>query len=302
MKKNPKTLWLLFFTILCFNITWGQSGINNFLKPSDSLNVARRNAVIITESILFIGGVIQINKPFDGDHLNTKFHLANDKGLSLGMDKAAHIFVSYHIGSLGANALQWSGVSKENQLIYGAGMGFVFLTTVEILAGFSHDNGTSYGDIIANGIGTSLFVSQELLWKEQRITPKYSFETTDFFSLSPGQMKSRVTSEFDEQTFWMSINLYSFFKSSRIPKWLNLAVGYGSEGVDSKYKILAKKLEQPTSSYRQIYLSFDIDLTKIETKSHFLKSVFYCFNTLKIPAPTLEYSRREGVKGHILHF
>ena len=54
--------------------------------------------------------------------------------------------------------------------------------------------------------------------------------------------------------------------------------------------------------YRQFYLSFDIDLTKIETKSHFLKSLFSVFNTLKIPAPTLQYDDFNGVKAHFIYF
>jgi hypothetical protein len=54
----------------------------------------------------------------------------------------------------------------------------ICLTAVEVLDGFSSEWGASSGDIIANASGTALFVSQELLWKEQRITPKFSFHTT----------------------------------------------------------------------------------------------------------------------------
>ena len=40
--------------------------------------------------------------------------------------------------------------------------------------GYSAEWGASSGDIIANALGTGLYISQELLWKEQRITPKFS--------------------------------------------------------------------------------------------------------------------------------
>jgi hypothetical protein len=302
MKTYSKTLILLHLMILCFNVAWSQSAVNTFLKPSDSLNIARLNTVIITESVLFIGGVVQINKLFEKDHLNSNFHFYNDNGATLGMDKSAHVFASYHIGSYSSNMLNWSGVSKKKQLIYGAGMGFAFLTTIELIDGFSQHSGTSYGDIIANGVGTTLFVSQELMWKEQRITPKFSFKTADFISLSPGQMKSRIMQEFDGQTFWLSVNMYSFFKDSKIPKWLNLAVGYGVEGVDSKGAVFKNNAANQLGPYRQIYLSLDVDLTKIKTDSHFLKTVFYVFNSIKIPAPTIEYSSNEGFKGHFLYF
>ena len=37
--------------------------------------------------------------------------------------------------------LDWSGVSKKNQLVYGATAGFTFLTAVEIMDGFSEEWG-----------------------------------------------------------------------------------------------------------------------------------------------------------------
>jgi hypothetical protein len=97
--------------------------------------------------------------------------------------------------------------------------------------------------------------------------------------------------------------LYSFSKKSKIPKWLNVALGYGAEGMigendDKNALILATKPEK----HRQFYLSFDVDLTKINTKSHFLKAIFSIFNTVKIPAPTLEYSPQRGFKFHALYF
>ena len=61
---------------------------------------------------------------------------------------------SYYGGKLGMDALNWAGVSKKNQLIYGAGIGFVFLSAVEILDGFSEEWGASTSDVIANAAGT----------------------------------------------------------------------------------------------------------------------------------------------------
>ncbi len=54
--------------------------------------------------------------------------------------------------------------------------------------------------------------------------------------------------------------------------------------------------------YRQFYLSLDVDLTKIQTNSKFLKSVFSVVNFIKVPAPTLELSNRNGLKFHFLYF
>jgi hypothetical protein len=44
--------------------------------------------------------------------------------------------------------MEWS--YPKEQLIFGSGMGFAFLTAVEVLDGFSSEWGASSGDIIAN--------------------------------------------------------------------------------------------------------------------------------------------------------
>ena len=53
---------------------------------------------------------------------------------------------------------------------------------------------------------------------------------------------------------------------------------------------------------RQFYLSFDVDLTRVETKSHTLKTLFSIFNTIKIPAPTFEINSLGKSKFHVLYF
>jgi len=220
------------------------------------------------------------------------------------MDKVGHFFSSYHIGRAGSEMLQWSGASKQKQLVYGAGLGFAFLTAVEVFDGFSSQWGASTGDVIANASGTALYVSQELIWKEQRIIPKFSFHTTHYAALRPEALGSsiaeQILKDYNGQTYWLSFNLYSFSEGSKIPKWLNIALGYGAEGMITGNidPVLAPKSER----FRQFYLSLDVDLSKIRTKSHFLKTIFSIFNTVKIPAPTIEYSPHRGFKIHALYF
>jgi hypothetical protein len=55
--------------------------------------------------------------------------------------------------------------------------------------------GCFFRDIIANASGTALFVSQELLWKEQRITPKFSFHTTQYAQYRPNVLGSSLAEQ-----------------------------------------------------------------------------------------------------------
>lgn len=284
-----------------------QSGIQSFLKPSDTLNIKRQKAVFVSEAAFSAISLVGLNQLWYANYPRSNFHFINDNQEWLQMDKAGHVFSAYHIGRLGSEMLQWSGSGTKQQLIYGAGLGFAFLTAVEVLDGFSSEWGASTGDVIANASGTALYVSQELLWKEQRITPKFSFHTTRFAQYRPEVLGSnfseQILKDYNGQTYWLSANLKSFFKEAKIPKILNIAIGYGADGMltgKDENSVIISDLNQPKS--RQFYLSLDLDLTKIETKSHFLKTFFSVFSVLKIPAPTIEYSANEGVRAHLLYF
>ena len=290
-----------------FQSVLAQNSFDNFLKPADSLNQKRQNSVFITEAVLASVALIGLNQLWYADYPKSEFHFINDNSEWKQMDKVGHFYSSYHIGRFGAEALNWSGANKKNQLIYGAGLGFVFLTAVEVMDGFSREWGASMGDVVANASGTALFVSQELLWKEQRIIPKFSFHRTEYANFRPDLLGSslpeQILKDYNGQTYWLSANFYSFSKGSKIPKWLNLAFGYGAEGMIGEKTENSSLISTPKpENFRQFYLSLDVDLTKIDSKSHFLKTLFSVFNTIKIPAPTLQYSTNSGFKFYAFYF
>lgn len=283
------------------------NSFESFFKPSDSLNLKRQNTVIISEAVLAAGTLIGLSQAWYADYPKSDFHFINDNSDWLQMDKFGHVFASYHLGRFGAEMLQWSGANKKNQLLYGAGLGFAFLTAVEVFDGYSSQWGASSGDIIANASGTALYVSQELIWKEQRITPKFSFHTTKYDGYRPEVLGSSYTEQilkdYNGQTYWLSVNLHSFAKGSKIPKWLNVALGYGAEGMITGNKENTTTTYTPNPQrFRQLYLSLDVDLTKIETNSHFLKTIFSVFNSVKIPAPTIEFVQFNDIKYHFIYF
>jgi len=204
------------------------------------------------------------------------------------------------------DALDWAGETKKNQLLYGATLGFVFLTTVEILDGFSEGWGFSSGDIMANALGTGLLIGQELLWDEQRIQFKFSFSHTEYPDLIPDKLGNssleQLLKDYNGQTYWLSFNLRSFFTESKIPKWFNVAVGYGANGLPEGSYDFSTRPPEPIESYRQFFASIDVDLTKIKTNSGFLKTVFNVFNYVKVPAPSLEYRSNGEFVFHFLYF
>jgi uncharacterized protein YfiM (DUF2279 family) len=302
--RNSYIALVLFAFIQSF---FAQSKLESFVKPSDTLNSKRQNAVFITEVVGTSAGLFVLNQFWYKDYAKSDFRYINDNSHWLQMDKAGHVFSAYHVGRAGAEMLEWSGSSKRNQRLYGATLGFVFLSAVEIMDGYSAEWGASYGDVFANAGGTALYISQDVLWNEQRIVPKFSFHQTVYPSARPtilGESWSeQILKDYNGQTYWLSANIASFIPNTKVPKWLNLAVGYGAEGMITGEEVLINSVFLPESKrIRQFYLSLDVDLTRIETKSHVLKTIFSVFNTIKIPAPTLEVRGNGRFTWHALYF
>ena len=222
------------------------------------------------------------------------------------MDKFGHTFTAYNLGRVGAELLNWSGVSKKDQLIYGATLGFAFLSAVEVFDGFSEEWGFSWSDIGANALGTGIYVGQVLLWDEQRIVLKYSFKRTNYASERPNTLGNgfleEVLKDYNGQTYWLSANLHSFFKESNLPKWLNVAFGYGADGMLTANNESVNNLFTNQIQARQYYLSFDVDLTRIKTDSHALKTIFSVLNVIKVPLPTVEFNSRNKVVFRLFYF
>ncbi|MFV0573778.1 MAG: DUF2279 domain-containing protein [Xanthomarina gelatinilytica] len=288
------------------NISFSQTKLDQFLKPSDTLNTTRRNAVVITEATMATLTLVGLNQLWYANYPKSKFHTLNDNNQWLQMDKLGHVFSAYQLGRLGANTLHWSGVSKQDQLIYGSTIGVAFLTVVEVFDGYSEEWGFSWGDMAANVTGAGLYLGQELLWKEQRFTIKYSFHRTDYAPQNPEVLGNGFSEEFlkdyNGQTYWLSLNLHAFFKESKIPSWLNVAFGYGAEGMILGSNTNDNDVVQEQNPYRQFYLSLDVDLTRIKTNSHVLRTIFDVFNVIKVPFPALEFNDKNGIKFHGIYF
>ena len=106
----------------------------------------------------------------------------------------------------------------------------------------------------------------------------------------------------------MSVDIRSVLPQARIPRWLGIAFGYGAEGMfGARSNIAVDKNGAVTfdrsdiKRYRQLYLSPDIDLTKIQTNKKALRFLFVVLSAFKFPAPSLEFSQG-NIKGHWIHF
>ena len=209
-------------------------------------------------------------------------------------------------------------VLREKKRIWIGGLsGVAYQTVIEVMDGYSEGWGWSWPDFGANIIGSGALIAQELAWDEQRIKLKFSFHRKDYKDatldsrsdeLFGESLAERFLKDYNGQTYWASINLQSFFRKSKIPGWLNIAIGYGAEGIFGGRENIAKAddgsitfFRPDIKRYRQWYLAPDIDLSKIRTNSKTLKLLLSCLNVFKFPTPSLEYSNGK-LRLNALHF
>jgi uncharacterized protein YfiM (DUF2279 family) len=255
------------------------------------------------EAVAYTGIVYGLSSAWYQTNNTSNFRVIDDSHEWLQIDKVGHFYTSYQICRASAALYRQTGVTPKQAAIYGAISGFMFLTPIEILDGFQSDYGFSQSDMVANVLGPATFLGQYALWGEARIQPKWSFHNTTLAAARPELLgrnnTERWLKDYNGQTYWLSANLHSFWPQSNIPRWLNVAVGYGIQDMVSAE--VSKSQTLGYDSYRQYYLSLDVDFTKIKTKKRWLKTIFMLVNTLKIPAPALEFNRN-GMKIHGLYF
>jgi hypothetical protein len=211
-----------------------------------------------------------------------------------------HFYSSFYFSYGTSQALKWANVQQRKAELIGAATGFLVMVPIEIFDGYSDAYGASSGDLIANATGSIFFLGQSLLWNETRIYPKFSFHQTDYAALRPNTLgdtySSEVLKDYNGQTYWLSFDMDKFM---RFPKWLNLAVGYGAN--EMVYARDAQNEAAGFSAYRQYYFAIDFDLTGIKTRSKVLKTFFSLVSLIKLPAPTLEFSKK-GTKFYPAYF
>lgn len=305
-----KHLLIAIIAVLSASSSKAQSDSISFFTPAETFNKKRFAIVAGTELIVCGGTMIALSQLWYNDYPRSSFHFFDDETEWLQMDKIGHVTTSYYIGRLGIGLMKWSGVERKKAVWFGGILGSVYQTTIEALDGHSSEWGFSIADFAANTAGSVLVIGQALAWDEQRIVLKCSFKQSKYAkyrsSLLGKNLQENLFKDYNGQTYWLSVNPSSFMsKDTKFPKWLNIAAGYGADGMtggefnppyidENGYQVYFDR-------YRQYYLSLDVDLTRIKTKSRFLRSLFTTIGFIKFPAPAIEFSKY-GIKGSWLGF
>lgn len=233
------------------------------------------------------------------------------------MDKLGHVWASYNSGRASTAMWKWAGVESKKATWIGGLSSTLYLTVIEVLDAHSSKWGWSWADMGANLFGSGLYISQQLGWREQRIQFKFSFHHKNYSDpmlkqradeLFGESWTERMLKDYNGQTYWFSLNLRSFFQESSLPAWLNVALGYGADGMFGGFENKWSDGDPGSpidrtdiKRYRQWYLAPDVNFSKIKTNSKAVRVLFAALDVFKFPSPSLELSNGK-LKLNALHF
>ena len=306
------------------------SAQNRFIIPADTLNKARFNKASLFAGATYTAFSIGLYNTWYKNFEQGSFHFFDDWNEWNNMDKMGHFYTSYFQGVLCYKGAKWTGLNENQSIWTGIILGTLFQSTIEVMDGFSEKWGFSVYDVGYNAAGVGVFALQQKYWNEQRVQFKVSsyrrpYDMNAITAMDGGATTSvqkranqlfgssfaeRFLKDYNAQTIWASINIHSFLQEdTNFPKWLNLAIGTGSEnmfgGFDNAWSTDNAEFSLDSDlfpRYRQFFIGLDFDLTRLPIDSYYWKSLLAIFNIFKIPGPAIEFNTLGQVKFHLIHF
>jgi uncharacterized protein YfiM (DUF2279 family) len=282
-------------------------------EPNLTSNQKKQRSYLIggIHTGVYGGMFVGLSAAWYKDYQRSSFHVYNDAKEWQQMDKVGHAWTVYTASRWSYGMFTWAGMKNTKATLLSSGSALAYMLSIEYLDGRSAAWGWSWPDVASNVFGAALFTSQQLGWKEQKIVMKFSSHRVNYEpelekranDLFGKSLPQRLLKDYNGQTYWLTFPLPKSF-----PSWLKISAGYGAKGMlggydniafDDNHNVVFDRRD--IKRQRQFYISPDIDLSRIKTRSKVLRTVFYTFNSLKFPAPALELSGGK-LKGKWLMF
>jgi hypothetical protein len=225
------------------------------------------------------------------------FHFFDDLPEWKQLDKLAHLFWTFQVCALASRMFNWAHAPRSNEM--GSVAGFLIVSSIEILDGFSVGYGASVFDLLANSLGALLFFVQTKFWDRLLLFAKFSFHPTSFAALRPdllgGTFLEQLLKDYNGQTFW-----YCWKPAIKAwPSWLAIAIGVGAEGMVRGRNFQSEELG--FFPYRKLLFSLDLNPNAFKFKAKWKNYLIYPLRIFKCPFPTIELSER-GFVFHWIYF
>jgi hypothetical protein len=277
-------------------------------KMQDSIDLGQNrkllHAKLITGAV-YAGSMTALYQAWYRDFPFQRFHMFNDVHEWRGMDKLGHATTSWWTAQWLFEGQQLTGLPSKNALLRSVIVPFCFMSTIEILDGFSSGWGFSMTDMAANTGGLALFYFQQKYLNEQRFLLRYSYHSSGLAALRPNLLGAntaeRFLKDYNGQTYWLS---YPVKRNS----FLYLSLGYSARGMlgarDNTWLDSSGQLKDYHfyRRYSKWSLSFDVDLMKLPIRGKAWKWFASTFRWVKFPLPAINWSNPKGFQFSPFYF
>jgi len=258
--------------------------LTSALKPqensqTDNSNINYYKLAVIGSATLggFVyGQAFQKNLWWKGEKSPFHFNWKEDWSYALGADKLGHFYFPLLATNIYADAFVWSGIDKEQSLLYGGITALTYQTFTEIKDGFSKQWGFSWGDFSANVFGAAYPLLQYKFPQLKNYNLKISFFPSDRFKHGSNKV---IFDDYESTYHWLSISTVNYLPEvvrKYYPSFINFAVGHSVKGFDSNTR------------HREIYLALDLNTEKLPGNSAFVKFLKRYLNFYHLPMPAVK--------------
>jgi hypothetical protein len=220
---------------------------------------------------------------------DAEFKVIEDWDFAIQADKAGHFLGGYFFSYISHELLLGCGVSRDASIWAGGLLGLSYQTYVEILDGYAKGWGFSMSDQYANTLGAGFFVMQQYVPYLQNFQPKWQHIPADWAGERPRHNADRAGNfidDYNSNTFWLSFYVNNMLPESAEkywPDWLMLTVGYGARNIETGHN---------DERARRVMIGLDYNVVELFPDGpNWWNWIKQGLNIIKLPAPTLEFSR-----------
>jgi hypothetical protein len=211
------------------------------------------------------------------------FRFENDWDYALNVDKLGHAYGAYLLSHLFGYSLRWSGLSRSSSVWYGSVLGLSYQLYVEVEDGFHKEYGFSPGDAISDVAGAMVPLLQESFPVLRSVSLKWSYEPSQEYINALKTEKRVFIDDYQGQYYWYSWTPRLALGDGVIdwcPRWLGVSVGIG-----------ARDLNNPDLRRHAYAITFDVNLSQIETGIGFVDALLVALNHIHVPSPGVTIER-----------
>jgi hypothetical protein len=224
------------------------------------------------------------------------FHYDHDENYAKLADKFGHAYSGYLLSNLNTDLLLSSGLTWNKSTLYGGLISFIQMFQLEYKDGLAPGYGFSKLDIYSNTIGILYYYLQHYIPFFQNFTPKYLYNYPKFIHDTTINSVG-VVENYEEITFFISINIKNLLPNNYKKMWLNgldLALGYSVRG----YNVVGEPRYPLKENY---YFGLDFNILSVlpnhNSRWHWLAQTL---NFIKLPSPMIEFTN-DGEKKHLFY-